>query len=162
MAVSRTIIAGIWVAFFHRVPAIIVRPGSDRAQGEREWNRCSHPSFPQLDCHSRRRPDRIAACSTEGPRVMARPSARSTTATSALATRGTSRAAWSFLCRRAGSTRTGSAAWAGPKADTSRPSSRPPAAASPRSASAPASPTGCPASRHLWAAAKRLSDIPSN
>ena len=75
---------------------------------------------------------------------MARASARSTTATSALATRGTSRAAWSILCRRDGSTRTGSAAWGGRRADTSRRSSRPPAAASPRSASAPASPTGCP------------------
>ena len=74
---------------------------------------------------------------------MARASARSTTATSALATRGTSRAAWSILCRRDGSTRTGSAAWGGRRADTSRPSSRPPAAASPRSASAQASPTGC-------------------
>ena len=30
-SVSRAIIAGIWVAFFHRVPTRIVRPGSERS-----------------------------------------------------------------------------------------------------------------------------------
>ena len=41
--VSRAIIAGIWVAFFQRVPAIIVRTGADLhkhrpARGLRRWN----------------------------------------------------------------------------------------------------------------------------